>query len=425
MVDRLLDRKPAWLAGNGPEAPVVVASECSLLRNLSDFPFPARCSEEERRAVEDRLMGALGSSKLLSSGKYYALSGSLSASQSNGKGGVENRFAVERLLAERWLVAFYEVRSTGLRSGVRFEAPEGVYVADDQSMSVMVNGADHLCVRVLASGMQVLDVWARLNLVDDTLANALGFAFDDRYGYFTADLGYVGTALKANVILHLPCLTMAGQIVQVAQMARERRQLLAGLKPAVAFRLRTPAKAASVQQGRPGQEKPPASRKSVPVKTEVTSEALYSDWYGRMHGAAAEAEGDLYALCNTATLGLSEEEILFHLRQTAAEIVAREQQARETLQQENGLRLDDRVARAMGLARTARLLEFREALALLSSIRLGVTAGMIKDYSVQQLNNLLLESQSFHVRMKTGEDTDELTLGAKRAELFRARFSRN
>ncbi len=424
MVETLLDKAPLWLAGDGPEASVVVASECSLLRNLADFPFPARCSEEERRSIEERMMDVLERVDLLANGQYCPLSTSLLAGNSSEERLLAERFLAERLLMERRLVAFYQIQAKGPRGRMRFEAPAGAYVAEDQSMSIMVNGADHMCMRVLASGLQLLEVWARLNLVDDTLAGALDFAFDDRYGYFTSDLGHVGTGLKASVILHLPGLAMVNKIDEVDQLARERHQILRGLKPTIAFQIEGVARGLSQLWPKAGKKrsKGGSDARSSP-EAKAVSEALYSDWYGVLYGAVAEAEGDLYLLSNTCTLGISEEETLFHLRHLAGDIIAREEEARQTIQQEDRLRLEDRVARALGLARKARLLEFSEALALLSSIRLGVATGLVEDYSIQHVNELLIASQGFHIRMKTGQDCDELTLGTKRADLFRTRFS--
>lgn len=417
MIEMLLDRSPAWLDGNGSDACTVLASECSLLRNLADFAFPARCADEERHAVEQRVIRTLDVANLLASGRYYALSRSSCEPEGVESDSIESRLVTERLLAERWLAAFYEIRPALVR-GVRYEAPEGVYVADDHSMSIMVNGADHLCVRVLTSGMQLLEGWARLNLLDDTLAAALGFAFDERFGYFTSDIACVGTGLKANVILHLPSLAMTNGIADAAKTAHERRQHLAGLKPVIVMPV---AGGVSATVGNPKG----APRLAPPAVSDRLSEALYSDWHGRLLGQPAESEGDLYALTNAATLGLSEEEILFQLRQTAAEIAAKEQEARANLLKEDRIRIEDRVARAIGLAQSARLLDFREALAILSSIRLGIAAALVPNHSIQELNNLMIGAQSYHVRVAMANDTEELSVSNKRAELFRTRFSLN
>ena len=102
-------------------------------------------------------------------------------------------------LAERRLISFEHARG---------KAHTGVYVSDDQCTSIAVNGSDHLCITVLASGLQLQEAWTRLNVQDDILAGSLDCAYDRRFGYLTASLGHVGTGLKAGVVLHLPGLSM-------------------------------------------------------------------------------------------------------------------------------------------------------------------------------------------------------------------------
>ena len=418
MTEALLDKTALWLAGDGPEASVVVGSQCSLLRNLVDFSFPERCSEDELHAVEKRIVGVLERVGFLESGRYRSLARLEQEEEARFLG--ERQLVTYRLLKSavplgQAQVEFHILENRSAAGATPVAGPQGAYVADDQSMSIMVNGSDHLCARTLTSGLQLQEAWARLNLVDDTLAGALDFAFDDRYGYLTSELSHVGTGLLASVILHLPALAMANRMEEVAELAKERRQVLRGLKPTVALRLWP--KGEEKGGGQAGARSPSL--------VGVVSEALYSDLSGALFGAVDEAEGDLYLVSNRSTLGVSEEEIVFHLRHAVTDIIAREREARETLRRKDKVHLEDRVSRALGLARRARLLGFSEGLALLSSIRLGVATGLVEDCSIKHLNELLIASQNVHIKMNAGRDCDELTLNTKRADLFRTQLSQN
>ncbi|NIA15676.1 MAG: hypothetical protein GWP08_16555, partial [Nitrospiraceae bacterium] len=143
------------------------------------------------------------------------------------------------------------------------------------------------------------------------------------------------------------------------------------------------------------------------------------------YGDVGEAAGDLYLLTNRSTLGVAEEEILFHLRRTAAEAAERESELQATLAEGDRNRLEDRVGRALGVVRNARLLEFGEAMSLLSSLRLGVDTGLVDNCGYPDLNALLFASQGAHMKAKVGHDSDERMLSAERAALFRTRFSEN
>jgi len=73
MIDTLLEKAPQWTGGDTPENGRVVMSQCSLVRNLADFPFPARCNEEEKAAVVERVMAVLDNLNLLAEGRFYNL----------------------------------------------------------------------------------------------------------------------------------------------------------------------------------------------------------------------------------------------------------------------------------------------------------------------------------------------------------------
>lgn len=253
---------------------------------------------------------------------------------------------------------------------VEGEGPRGVYIADDLSFSIAVNDDNHLLISALGSGLELQETWARVNLIDDMLSGALDFAFSERLGYLTTSVGNLGTGLTTGVILHLPALKMIKNITPTLDLAREKRHLLL-----------------------------------------------------EMYGPRGEAHGDLYRLANLSTLGRSEEEINYHVKHVTTAIIDMEREARDRLMAEAPLQLEDRIGRALGLARGARLLAFNEALSVLSSLRLGLSLGKQDHLSLRDLNEVFVASRNAHLQMKYGHDCDELTLSSERAELLRARFS--
>jgi len=391
MVETCFDRPPCWVAGEGPEASVAVWCQCSLLRNLADFAFPAGCSDEEKRSIEERVLVALEVLHLLDDGRYRGMQG----------------------LARAEVLSLAECRLIPFELALNGKPGTGVYVSEDQSTSIAINGSDHLCITMLASGLQFQDVWARLALLDDHLSGSLDYAFDKRLGFLTTSLGHTGTGLRAGVVLHLPGLVMANGMANLVQGARQRRQAVHGLKSTV-----SPAAVASAASSS-------VARKNQPENPPITDlgEAFYMDLTGALYGDVTEAEGDLFLLTNLATLGASEEEILFHLRHAASEIIAQERAARDALLAKDRRRLEDRVYRALGIARSARVLGFTEGATLWSSLRLGIETGLLSGYSLHHVNELLFASQGGHIRMKTGRDCDEWLLSIERADLFRARFA--
>jgi protein arginine kinase len=347
MVETLLDKPVHWLNGDGPEAIAVLCSRGVLRRNLSDLPFPHRCSEDEKRTAEERVLQALDQAGLMSEGTYVSL--------------LEVEAREARFLAERNLVTPSLIRASG---------PRGVYLSEDQGLSVMINECDHLRIHALDSGYQLNEVWNRLNRIDEALAEGLDYAFDEHTGYLTSALDDLGTALRASAVLHLPSLNSGQQIPLLSQQASEEHHRI---------------------------------------------EPVFGD--------GGTVWGDFFALSNRATLGLSEEEVIYHVRAKAKDLIEKEQAACATLREESPHGIHDRIGRALGLARGAHLLSFDEAVEILSSLRLGAALGLPQAVSIQTLNEVLLAAQPAHLEMRLGRNCDDLTLNVERADLFRARFA--
>jgi len=347
VVQMLVDRSADWQSGTGPEAIVAPSTSGRLMRNLADFPFPGQCSEDEKAGVQDRVLGGLEHAGYLKQGQYCLVD------QLDGRSA--------RVLRERGIISDAMVEGTGAR---------GVFIHDDQSLTVAVNDTDHVQIQVRASGLQPQEVWSRLNAVDDALSAELGFAFDEELGYLTAVVSNVGTGLRMSVVLHLPGLVAANALLAIDQELREQRHLLDGV-----------------------------------------------------YGSVNEARGDLFTLSNGTTLGRSEEEIVYTIRHAALDLIEREHHARRRMLEDSPRSVEDRVGRALGTARGAHVLEFNEAVGLLSSLRLGLALDMGGRHSLETLNELEMLAQPGHLELTKGGECDSFQLGAARADLFRARLS--
>lgn len=386
-VSMLVEKVPPWLTEVRPESGIALISQGSLARNLSDYPFPARCSEEEKRGVVERVLGALETLNLLDSGQYYSLE-ELTAREA-------------RFLAERRLITYEMLLAHG---------PRGVYVADDQRMCIMVNGADHVCLRVFRPGVQLTEVWAQLNLMDDTLSGVLDFAFHGRLGFLTSGLNMVGCALKTGVLLHLPGLVLTNRLTDQGDRVRAQHLTLRGV---LAGTVRDGAEGAA---GRRRQSGPVADEGSLDAGLE---QALFSDVDGALACPVNETVGDLFFLVNDGTLGVSEEEVVYHVQHSAGEVLEEENRAREMLLENSPFGMEDRVGRARGIAGGARLLAFAEGLNVLSSLRLGASVRIKPGIRLDALNSLYLMAQAAHLEEERHQDYNAFTLNIVRAELFR------
>src|SRR5687768_4452648 len=268
------------------------------------------------------------------------------------------------LLVERHLISKQHAAAEGSR---------GVCVSGDETVSVMVNEEDHLRIQCLRSGLQLEEAWQQINSIDDQLEGRLSFCFHPRFGYLTACPTNVGTGIRVSVMLHLPALKLTGEIEKVFRAAKEMKLAVRGL-----------------------------------------------------YGEGTEATGDFYQISNQTTLGKSEEEIISDFRHVVIpQIIEYEHRARKTLINDRTTALDDKVCRALGTLRSARLMASEETLFLLSHLRMGVNLGRVKDVDVRTINELFLLTQPAHLQKIQGRKLDGDLRRAARADFIRQRLNGN
>lgn len=384
-IENLIAKDPQWQqGGSAAYAETVVLTLCNVGRNLNDVPFPALCNPDERASVEERILRVFDQLNLLSSGEYFRLP--------------DLRASDVQMLAERQLIT---LNMTTPRRG------QGVYIAHDQSLSILVNDEDHCCIRVLSSGLDLQEAWNRASRVDDILNGILDFAFSPTLGFLTRNLNHVGTGLKFSLLLHLPACVQEGALHEIHALTEPQNLDFSGIGTGVP-------------------DLHPADKLELSSRWPVYSQALYNGMGGFMPRGLHETEGDLFQLRNRTTLGHAEEEIIFRLKQCALEIIRKEAALREKLRENSVEVLQDRVERAQALAASARLIPFDESFSLLSSLRLGVTLGLLSGHTVADLNGSLIHCQGAHVERQLPPESgamDDLSLKRMRARQFKTQFA--
>ena len=190
--DALAQSSGEWLRGTGPESDIVVSSRIRLARNLADFPFIRRCSDEDRLSIERTVRARMETLDGWDEISYVDIQ-DLSE--------IDRQFLVERQLISREIAEADGSRAVALDPGERY--------------SVMINEEDHLRIQVMNSGLDLRAAWKQIDAIDDKLESAILYAFHPQFGYLTACPTNVGTGLRVSVMLHLPALVITGQIEKV------------------------------------------------------------------------------------------------------------------------------------------------------------------------------------------------------------------
>jgi len=205
-IEDLARQRGEWLRGAGPEADIVISSRIRLARNLAEFPFISRATEQDRTRIEKSLHECILS--LDDGDKMLYLD-------------VEQLAAIDRqFLVERHLISREHAESQGARS---------VAIDPTETLSVMVNEEDHVRIQVMHSGFDLRDAWERINRVDDLIESGVAYAFHPRLGYLTACPTNVGTGMRVSVMLHLPGLVLTRQIDKVFRSLQKISLAVRGL----------------------------------------------------------------------------------------------------------------------------------------------------------------------------------------------------
>ncbi len=204
--DDLAQSSGEWMRGTGPESDIVISSRIRLARNLADFPFIRRCSDEDRVSIERTVRARMESLDGWENICYIDIE-QLSE--------IDRQFLVERQLISREIA--------------EAEGSRAVAIDPTERYSVMINEEDHLRIQVMNSGLDLRNAWKQINALDDKLEAAILYAFHPKYGYLTACPTNVGTGLRVSVMLHLPALVITRQIEKVFRSMQRINVTVRGL----------------------------------------------------------------------------------------------------------------------------------------------------------------------------------------------------
>lgn len=239
-------------------------------------------------------------------------------------------------------------------------------LSGDEGVSIMLCEEDHIRLQVMKAGLALEEAFDIADKLDSLLDSRLSYAFDDRIGYLTACPTNLGTAMRASVMLHLPALTRCGQISRLA---------------------------------------------STVSKLGLTIRGAY--------GEGSRATGDIYQISNQITLGITEETAIANLKSIVLQLVGQERAAAAKMVKNPAD--EDKIFRAYGILKHARLLTTDEFMELASLVRLGAARGIL-DVNIEKINELIVNMQPATVSVAnenadTAPERDKIRAAAVREAL--------
>ena len=324
---------------------VAISSRVRLARNIAQYNFPVTASVHDLAAVRNAAEDAVRDEKILGSSGLVIYLDELSE--------LDREFLYERRLVSHKLISSPLSR--------------GLFLNSKEQLAVMVNEEDHLRIQSFLPGFQLKEAYKKASLADDKFGRRLEFAFDEKLGYLSSCPSNVGTGLRASVMLHLPGLTLTGELESTIRALNKLNFAVRGI-----------------------------------------------------FGEGSENVGSLYQISNQITLGDSETEIIEKISDTINKIIIYELEAREKMFARRQSNLMDFIGRSYGLLKYAYLLRSKETLNALSGVKLGVDMGIFSNVTSEMVHKIYVHFGAAHLQKMYGRAFEN----NQAKSIFRADFVR-
>ena len=242
---------------------------------------------------------------------------------------------------------------------------QAMLINEEENICIMINEEDHIRMQVFAAGFDLENL---LNLsieLDQKLENLINYAYSEKYGYLTSCLTNIGTGMRASVMVHLPALTITGNIGKVLQAANNFGMNIRGI-----------------------------------------------------YGEGSQSQGNVYQIFNNQSLGITEQEIIKNVKAITEKIIEQERLARKYLGKK-ALDLENRVYRSYGILAYSSKLSSEECRKLLSDVKLGTDLGIIKELDDLKVNKLQLYTKPGNLQKYFGKQLNTKERDIKRAEIVK------
>lgn len=259
-------------------------------------------------------------------------------------------------------------------SFVKKSLPHALYLNEPCSMSAMLCEEDHINLQCIPAGRALCEAYASVSRVERFLDERFDMAFTAGEGYLSPFPGVADGGMQISALLCLPSMVEAGQMGRWIES-------LSG----AGVCLRS-------------------------IRDEKGSEV-----------------GSLFHLNYRPSVSQSETEALAFVEEILVAMIAEEHSALHTALPIAAEQRMDRIMRAVGTLRYARLIHTSELLNLLADVRLGIRIGVVTGVNMETLTSLMMESLPAGLSMTAAygvvDPASPLSDAAARASFIKERIT--
>lgn len=330
-----------WYLQNGKDSDIVISSRARLARNLAEFNFSNKYVKDESKSVMDKM-------EEITPSLGYGL-----------------KFCKMDNIDDITKISLMEKHLISPDFAMKNSSNKAILINDDENICIMINEEDHLRMQVFSSGLEIDNLVALVTEIDEKLEGMVNYAYNENHGYLTACPTNVGTGLRISIMVHLPGLTLTGNIGKVLRAVNSFGMNIRGI-----------------------------------------------------YGEGTESKGDVYQIFNNQSLGLTEKEIMKNVKAITDKIIEQERLARKNLTKKP-LELEDRVYRSYGILANARKLSSNECRSLISDVKLGTDLGIITELNDSKVKQLELYTQVGNLQKYIGDELNAYDRDIKRCEIIK------
>ena len=240
-----------------------------------------------------------------------------------------------------------------------------ILINDEENICIMINEEDHIRIQVFSSGQELEELLNLAIEIDEKIDGLVTYATNERYGYLTSCPTNVGTGLRASVMVHLPALTLTGNIEKVLNVVNNFGMNIRGV-----------------------------------------------------YGEGTQSKGNIYQISNNQSLGLIEKEIIKNIKTITEKVIEQERLARKYLTKRQ-IDLEDRVYRAYGILANAMKLSSEECRKLLSDVKLGTDLGIIKELDDMKVSKLETYTKPGNLQKYLAKELDAYDRDIERSKVVK------
>ena len=252
-----------------------------------------------------------------------------------------------------------------MQSFYQVDSGEAFVIDDTGNFLATLNINNHIQFELLEYNGNLESGWNHLVKIETFLGKSIQYAFSPKFGFLTSDFTQCGTALLLTVFLQPTALIQLGKLEHVLEKITKNDLMITGLQ-----------------------------------------------------GDPQEFIGDVLAIHNHYTVGVTEENIISSLELFTTKLMIEENSVRSLMKQKDHPEIKDKVSRAYGILIHSYQLNVAEALNAISLMKLGLDMGWVKGVKTSQLNQLFFNFRRAHLLSKFKEEIEKEKISHKRAEFI-------